>query len=411
MATFVKMPAVIADADSAFLASWLKQVGDTVKTGDPLAEIETEKATVEMAADAEGTVARILVPSGCSVEVGTPIAVLALAHDNEAAIEALLADSGVVPSDAPAEAPVLVPADAQAQFDGRRIFSSPLARRRARELDVDLANLVGTGPSGRILREDVETASRKTPEVVFETPAAAPVAPAAEHSGLPNGAERIELTRMRQAIARRLTESKTTVPHFYLTVDVRMDDLVALRKQANTSAPRNITVNDLVVRAIGLALTEVPEANAVWAGDSIIRHAHADIAVAIATETGLLTPIVRNVDITSITGISATIEDYARRAKIGKIRPDELTGGTFTVSNLGMFGTKEFSAILNPPQAGILAVGAAEARPVVLDGELAIATQMTCTLSADHRVIDGAVAARLLAAFKERIENPLSILL
>ncbi|EMQ99133.1 dihydrolipoamide acetyltransferase family protein [Paeniglutamicibacter gangotriensis] len=417
MATLVKMPAIVADADSAFLAAWLKSVGQTVAIGEPLAEIETEKATVEMEADTAGVVARLLVSPGIDVEVGTPIAVIAAESDDDAAIDALLAAAGAVPEPALAGAPSPGESDPWPQAPSNpadrapaapRVFSSPLARRLARELEVDLAVLVGTGPSGRILRQDVEAAAAcSTP--VAEPPA--PEQPATEPDALAEGTERIELTRMRQVIARRLTESKTTVPHFYLTVDVRMDELLGLRKQINAGAPRKITVNDLVVRAMALALSEVPEANSTWDGDAIIRHRHADISVAIATETGLLTPIARRVESTSISKLSATIADYAQRAHAGKIRPEELAGGTFTVSNLGMFGTKEFSAILNPPQAGILAVGAAEPRPVVNDGELSVATVMTCTLSADHRVIDGAVAARLMRVFKERIEHPLSILL
>lgn len=416
MATLVKMPAIVADADSAFLAAWLKSVGQTVGIGEPLAEIETEKATVEMEADTAGVVARLLVEPGSNVEVGTPIAVIAAEGEDEAAIDALLAAAGAAPEPAPASTPApgasapleqapSIPVD---RASAERVFSSPLARRLARELDVDLSLLVGTGPSGRILRQDVEAAAGfPAPEAALpatEQPAVLLEAPA-------EGTERIELTRMRRVIARRLTESKTTVPHFYLTVDVRMDELLELRKQINAGTSRKITVNDLVVRAMALALSEVPEANATWDGDAIIRHRHADISVAIATETGLLTPIARRVERTSITELSATIADYALRAQAGKIRPEELAGGTFTVSNLGMFGTKEFSAILNPPQAGILAVGAAEQRPVVNDGELSVATVMTCTLSADHRVIDGAVAARLMGVFKERIEHPLSILL
>jgi pyruvate dehydrogenase E2 component (dihydrolipoamide acetyltransferase) len=216
---------------------------------------------------------------------------------------------------------------------------------------------------------------------------------------------------MRQAIARRLTESKSTVPHFYLAVDVRMDDLLAFRKELNAAATRKITVNDLVVRAIALALREVPDANVGFNGDSMFRYRHSDISVAIATDGGLVTPVVRRAESLSITEVSAVIGGFAERAQAGRIRPDELVGGSFTVSNLGMFGTKEFSAILNPPQAGILAVGAATPRAVVTNGELGVATVMTCTLSADHRVVDGAVAAQLMEAFKRRMENPLSILL
>lgn len=430
MATLLNMPAILADATEAVLYTWFKAAGDPVTAGEAIAEIETEKATVEMEAEEDGILARLIAQPGDTVAVGAPIAVIAAAGDAEADIDAVLATTGT--STAPTTATVedtssAAPAstdttNTSAAVGTGRVFSSPLARRLAREHGLDVAALNGSGPDGRIIRKDVEIAIATQPATTTTTPApasapaasapAAPLVPAATApEAAPVDGETIPFTRMRQAIARRLTESKTTVPHFYLTVDVRMDDLLALRKQVNATAARKITVNDLVVRAIGLALRDEPDANVRFNGDSMLRYNHSDISVAIATDGGLVTPVVRGVDTTSITEISTTIADYATRAQAGKIRPDELAGGTFTVSNLGMFGTKEFTAILNPPQAGILAVGAAEPRPVVINGALAVATVMTCTLSADHRVVDGAVAARLMAAFKQRMENPLSILI
>jgi pyruvate dehydrogenase E2 component (dihydrolipoamide acetyltransferase) len=427
MATLLNMPAIIADATEAVLYTWFKAAGDSVTAGEPIAEIETEKATVELEAERDGVLARLIVLPGDTVAVGAPIAVLATAGDAETDIDAVLATAA--PSHPAAAAKqhdeaVSVPAATECSDPAAytaRVFSSPLARRLAREHGLDVSALNGSGPDGRIIRKDVETAIAGRPAAAGA--AAAPAAPASA-TNLPllpvparipaaeePDAQAIPFTRMRQAIARRLTESKTTVPHFYLTVDVRMDDLLALRKQVNATAVRKITVNDLVVRAVGLALRDEPDANVRFSGDSMLRYDRSDVSVAIATDGGLITPVVRGVDRTSITEVSATIADCVTRAQAGKIRPDELTGGSFTVSNLGMFGTKEFAAILNPPQAGILAVGAAEPRAVVLNGELAVATVMTCTLSADHRVVDGAVAARLMAAFKQRMENPLSILI
>lgn len=413
MATLLNMPAIVADATEAVLYTWLKEPGDTISAGEPLVEIETEKATVEVEAEQDGILARLIALPGDTVAVGAPIAVLSTTGESEAEIDKVLASAGAPASPQPAAPDTFAPettapaVTVAARGAGQeRIFSSPLARRLARDSGLDLAALNGSGPDGRILRADVEAA------VAAQVPAAssAPAAPAPTLQ-IPADAEAVPMSRMRLAIARRLTESKTTVPHFYLTVDVQMDELLALRKQVNAATGRKITVNDLVVRAIGLSLRDVPDSNVGFNGDTMHRYGRADISVAIATDGGLLTPVVRGVDSSSLSEISATIADYVERAQTGKIRPDELAGGSFTVSNLGMFGTKEFAAILNPPQAGILAVGAAEPRVVVVDGEPAVATLMTCTLSADHRVVDGAVAARLMAAFRQRIENPLSILI
>lgn len=426
MATLLTMPGVMANATEAALQNWLKNEGDTVAAGDPIAEIETEKATVEMEAEADGVIGRLLVAAGESVDVGAPVAVLLAAGEAASAVDDLLASLGLGGDAAAAAAPVPVAAAVEATPDGGpsavRIFSSPLARRIARENGVDVASLQGSGPGGRILRRDVEAAlkavvpGRPVPAAPAAAPAAAlpaPVsaAPAASTPEASGDYTDVPHSRMRQVIARRLTESKSTVPHFYLSADVRMDALLALRKQINAAAEWKITVNDLVVKAVGLALQDVPAANAIWTDDAERRFTSSDISVAVAVDGGLLTPVVRGVEKASISSLSATIADFVARAKAGKIRPDELAGGSFSVSNLGMFGTKEFTAILNPPQSGILAVGAAESRPVVEDGTLAVATVMTCTLSADHRVIDGAVAAQWLQAFKARMEAPLSLLI
>lgn len=454
MATIIIMPAVVADATEAALQNWLVSVGDTVTSGQPIAEIETEKATVDLEAEAAGTVGRLLVDPGASVAVGEPIAVLVGEGEDDAAIDREIASSGAAadssaqqpvpedteapttrrdtreqavdsaPSPTPAprrdtrdEAVDNAPSPAPAPDAGTRVFSSPLARKLAKDLEVELATLEGSGPNGRILRRDVEAAAahRTTGrDATAEEPAAPAPRPAPVPAGTPGEFEDVPLSGMRRAIARRLTESKTTVPHFYVSLDVEMDELLALRRQVNgalAGTGDKATVNDLLLKALGGALTEVPAANATWQGDSIRRYTGVDVSVAIATEDGLLTPVVRGLETLSLSGLCRITTDYKQRAAAGRIRQQELEGGSFSLTNLGMYGTREFSAILNPPQSGILAVGAAEQRPVVRDGELAVATVMSCTLSADHRVIDGAVAAQLLAAFKRRVENPMSILL
>ena len=439
MATIITMPAVVADATEAALQDWLVKIGDTIAAGQPIAEIETEKATVELQAEFPGTIGRLLIRPGTSVGVGEPIAVLVEAGEDEASIDQQIASAGgashshaehPAPEDTEAPttrrdtrpaAPDATPASSsQAPSEGSRVFGSPLARKLAKELGIELSTLAGSGPNGRILRGDVEAAHTKraaTPESASGSGSGGPIAPspsAAQHvQGVQNFQDE-PLSGMRKAIARRLTESKSTVPHFYVSIDVEMDSLLALRKQINqdmSAQGQKTTVNDLVLKALGGALVDVPAANASWQGDSIRRYSTVDVSVAIATTDGLLTPVVRGLDNLSVSSLGKVMSDYKERAGTGRIRQQELEGGSFSLTNLGMYGAREFSAILNPPQAGILAVGAAEQRPVVRDGELAVATVMSCTLSADHRVVDGAVAAQLLAAFKKRIESPLSILL
>ncbi|GAA1680081.1 dihydrolipoamide acetyltransferase family protein [Microbacterium lacus] len=422
MATIMRMPAVMAGATEAALQSWLVSVGDEVSVGQTVAEIETEKAVFEHEADEAGVIAGLLVEPGQAVAVGDPIAVLA--GTGETAAEALSAagvgsaagrtESAPAPESAPVSAPAVAAAQGAAAAtpsmqDGsapRRIFASPLVRRLAKERGLDLATIAGSGPGGRIVRRDVDGLSVAVPV------AAPPVA--AEPQSSPADATPwtdVPHTPMRRAIARRLTESKASVPHFYLTADCRVDALLRLRGEINADRDEKISVNDFVVKAVGAALTAVPDANAIWTPDATRRFAGADIAIAVSIEGGLVTPVVRGVDRMPLGELSATLKDLAARARSGRLRQQELEGGAFSVSNLGMFGIREFSAILNPPQSGILAVGAAAPRPVVgADGGLEVATIMTVTLSADHRVLDGALAAQWLGAFVSSVENPVRML-
>ena len=432
MAYLIKLPSVAADASGGVLHQWLKQEGERVAVGDALAEIETEKAIVEINAEQAGVLGRIVVQAGpATVPINTVIGVLVADGEDAAAIDRALAEqggaavaasaAGAPASAAPASAAPAAPAPAVAQqpagapssaaspakaasapIPGGRLFASPLARRLAAQWHVDLLSVTGTGPHGRIVRRDVEAARDRAPAAAL---------PASSTAARP-AARRVPHTGMRRAIARRLTESKQHVPHFYLTVDCRMDALLALRAQANHGGAIKLSVNDFIVRAAALALREVPEVNASWHDDDIEFHAGADISVAVATDGGLVTPIVRDADVKPLSAISGEIAELAGRAKVNRLKPEEFTGGSLTVSNLGMYGISQFAAIINPPQAAILAVGAAERRPVVdEDGQLAAATVMTVTLSADHRVVDGAVGARWLAAFRALIESPVRILL
>ena len=454
MAYLIKLPSVAADASGGTLHQWLKQEGDRVAVGDALAEIETEKAIVEINAEQAGVLGRIVVQAGpASVPINTVIGVLIAEGEDASAIDRALAEhggaagaaggaasaaaasAGATTADAAssaaasaAEAPAAAASPTatssahagvagapdvaaathatgqahDAPVPGGRLFASPLARRLAAQWHVDLLGVTGTGPHGRIVRRDVEAARDRAPALATST-APLTTRPAAR---------RVPHTGMRRAIARRLTESKQHVPHFYLTVDCRMDALLALRAQANHGGAVKLSVNDFIVRAAALALREVPEVNASWHEDEIEYHAGADVSVAVATDGGLVTPIVRDADVKSLSAVSGEIAELAGRAKINRLKPEEFTGGSLTVSNLGMYGISQFAAIINPPQAAILAVGAAERRPVVdEDGQLAAATVMTVTLSADHRVVDGAVGARWLAAFRALIENPVRILL
>lgn len=422
----ILMPALSPTMTEGNLARWLKNEGDAVKAGDVLAEIETDKATMEVEAVDEGRIGKIVVPAGTEgVKVNAVIAVLLEEGEEASAISAIPAASK--PAAQPAEAlkaavaaaaPVAAaPAPlAPAPHKGNRVFASPLARRIAAEKGVDLAAVIGSGPHGRIIRQDVEQAVGKAPAA--KPAAAAAKAPAISGAqGFGEGAfDLVPHTNMRKTIARRLQESKQFVPHFYLTVDFEIDRLLKLREEINAASPKDgpgaykVSVNDFVIKACALALKQVPAANASWSDDGVKMYKTADISVAVAIPGGLVTPIIRAAESKRLTEISAEMKALAGRAKDGKLKPEDYTGGSFSVSNLGMFGIKNFSAIINPPQSCILAVGAGEQRAVVHAGQLAVATIMSATLSVDHRVVDGAIGAEYLAALKRLIEQPLGML-
>ena len=417
MPTTVAMPALSPTMTEGTLARWLVKEGDSVAAGDVIAEVETDKAAMELEAANGGLVGRLLVAEGTEgVPVNQPIAVLLGDGEDAAALDGFRPEAAGSGPEAVPGTPAPPPAAAASADAPRRggpegaaerIFASPLARRMAERAGLDLAALRGTGPRGRIVRADVEAAlSEGSPQAADEAPPPVAAPPAGAGEIVPH-------TTMRKTIARRLSESKRTVPHFYLTVDCEIDRLLATRRKfaERGAAGRGISVNDFVIRAAALALREIPDANASWSDDGIVRYGSVDVSVAVATDGGLIAPVVRNADRKGLGEISAEMKDLAARARSGGLRPEEYRGGTFSISNLGMFGVREFSAIVNPPQAAILAVGAGEPRPVVRDGALDVATVMTCTLSCDHRVVDGAVGARLLAAFKGFVEYPSTMLL
>jgi len=428
MPVIMRMPSVLADTTHAVLATWLIEPGASVAVGDAVAEIETDKAVVEYAAEVEGTVGRLLVEAGADVAVGDPIAVVlaegeapSSATEDEVDLSAAVSDAPAAaePSapDAAAETARTAAPPASAKSTGTestgRILASPIARRAAKERGVDLGSVTGTGPGGRVVRRDVEAHEPPADATPPGDPAPDTTPPSAPAPATTSGEfTDIPLNGMRRAIARRLTESKSTVPHFYLNLEVRVDKLLALRADVNQVASRKVSVNDLVVKAVAAALVEVPAANAIWMGDSIRRFANADVGVAMAVEGGLVTPVLRAANTLGIAELSAQLGELAERARSGRLRQHELEGGSFTVSNLGMYGVDQFAAIINPPQSGILAVSAAKRQPVVGDdGQLAVATVMTATLSADHRVIDGAVAAELSAALRTKLEDAMAVLL
>jgi pyruvate dehydrogenase E2 component (dihydrolipoamide acetyltransferase) len=422
MASVVRMPSVLAGAAEAAIASWLVAPGDSVAVGQPLAEIETEKALVEYAAEEAGVVGRLVLAVGDTGEIGDPIAVLVADGETDADIDAVLG------SEPPAQAPAQATADAPtstaqapaptnghrspAGVDGSRIFASPLVRKIAGERGIDLAAIDGTGPNGRIVRRDLEQyLAQRGAEAAGEIAGGVPQdgrQESAPRPPLPHGDRLVPHTPMRRAIARRLTESKATIPHFYMVTECVVDELLELRKRINESSPVKISVNDFVVMAVGAAFRDVPEANVTWSDEGLVEHSSVDISIAVATEGGLVTPVLRGVDSKRLSDIARESQDLAGRARERRLRQDELEGGTLSVSNLGMYGTLEFSGIINPPQSGLLAVGAAKQQPVVTDGAVTVATVMRCTLSIDHRALDGALAARWLAAFTTRLEHPLA---
>src|SRR5690242_16885482 len=427
----ILMPALSPTMTEGNVTKWLKKEGDEVRSGDVLAEIETDKATMEFEAVDDGRLGKILVPEGAEgVKVNQPIAVLLGEGEDASALDKIAEKPAK-----PAAAPPPIAAEPQPEpqpTPGRtgngdgRIFASPLARRMAQQAGLDLAAITGSGPQGRIVKADIEaalSAGRGAPAPAVARPAAqlqltpAAAAPALNKervlalAGNPPYTER-PLTAMRRVIARRLTESKQTVPHFYLTVDCEIDELLKFRAELNgKSDAYRISVNDFVIRAAALALRQVPAANASWSDEAILLWDTVDIAVAVALDDGLITPSVKNADRKGLAAIANETKDLAARARAGKLKLEEFQGGTFSISNLGMFGVRDFAAVINPPHGGILAVGAGEQRPIVKNGALAIATVMSCTLSCDHRAVDGAVGAQFLAAFKKLVEDPLTMLL
>ena len=428
MPTEILMPALSPTMEDGTLAKWLVKEGDTVASGDLLAEIETDKATMEFEAVDEGVIGRILVPEGSEgVKVNSPIAVL-LAEGESAADIAAAPSNGAAPAAAPkAEpAPAATPAAAAspapaapATSDGSRVFASPLARRIAADKGLDLARIKGSGPHGRIVKADVEGASAAAPAAASAAPATAamPAGPQAEQV-LKMYADRdyteVPLDGMRKTVAARLTEAKQTIPHFYLRRDIRLDALLGFRGQINKQLDARgvkLSVNDFIIKACALALQTVPDANAVWAGDRIVKLKPSDVAVAVAVEGGLFTPVLKDAEQKSLSTLSAEMKDLAARARNKKLAPHEYVGGAFAISNLGMFGIDNFDAVINPPHGAILAVGAGVKKPVVgADGELTVATVMSVTLSVDHRVIDGALGAELLQAIVDNLENPMGML-
>jgi pyruvate dehydrogenase E2 component (dihydrolipoamide acetyltransferase) len=423
MSIDILMPALSPTMEEGTLAKWHVKVGDTVKAGDVIAEIETDKATMEVEAVDEGVVEAILVDAGTeNVKVNALIAKLAGEGDSPAPPPAKAAPAAEAPK-AAAPAPAAAPQVAAAPVaTGDRVFASPLARRLAQAAGLDLKAVKGTGPHGRVVKADVEAAG-KGGAAAAKAPAAAPAsAPAAaprqvqslEQMGIPAGSyDLIPLDGMRKTIARRLTDSFRDVPHFPLTIDLEIDGLLAARAKINSlleSQGVKVSVNDIIIKAVAVALKRVPEANASYTPEGIAMHKHADIAVAVAIDGGLITPIVRAAETKGLAQISAEVKDLAARAKAKKLKPEEFQGGTFSVSNLGMFGIKAFASIINEPQGAIMSVGAGEQRPVVKNGQLAVATVMTVTLTCDHRVVDGAIGAKFLAAFKPLIEEPLTLI-
>ncbi|MEL6641933.1 MAG: pyruvate dehydrogenase complex dihydrolipoamide acetyltransferase [Pseudomonadota bacterium] len=433
MPTEILMPALSPTMEEGTLAKWLVKEGDTVSSGDVMAEIETDKATMEFEAVDEGTIGKILVAEGTEgVKVNEVIAVLL--EDGESADDISATPAAAAPAAAPAAAAEVsapaaaekaaTPAPAAPVKDGTRIFATPLARRIAADKGIDLAAITGSGPHGRIVKADVENAQPGAAPAAASAKAAAAPAAATMAAGPSTDAvlkqyadrpyEEVSLDGMRKTIAARLTEAKQSVPHFYLRRDIMLDDLLKFRSQLNKQLePRGVklSVNDFIIKACALALQQVPEANAVWAGDRTLKFEKSDVAVAVAIEGGLFTPVLQDAESKSLSALSAEMKDLATRARDRKLAPHEYVGGSFAISNLGMFGIDNFDAIINPPHAAILAVGAGTKKPIVgADGDLTVGTVMSVTLSVDHRVIDGALGANLLQAIKDNLEAPMTML-
>ena len=439
----ITMPALSPTMEEGNLAKWLVKEGDKVAPGDVIAEIETDKATMEVEAVDEGTVAKLVVPAGAEgVKVNAVIAILAAEGEDASAAasgtqktapKAGATGQAAKPEPAKQEAKAEAP-QPKAAASGERVFASPLARRIAKDAGVDIAAISGSGPHGRVVRADVEAAvaggaaGAAAPQTAASSATAPPAAAPRAMSDdavlklFEEGSyELVPHDNMRKTIARRLTEAKSTIPHFYLTADIEIDALLALRKRLNDAAPAvktekgeapayKLSVNDFVIKAFALALRAVPDANVSWTDAGMLRHAHADVGVAVSIPGGLITPIVRKADEKTISVISNEMKDLAGRARNRKLKPEEYQGGTTAVSNLGMFGIRDFAAVINPPHATILSVGAGEERAVVKGGKVEVATMMSVTLSTDHRAVDGALGAELLAAFRRIVENPLAML-
>jgi pyruvate dehydrogenase E2 component (dihydrolipoamide acetyltransferase) len=454
MATQILMPALSPTMEEGKLAKWLVKEGQKVRSGDIIAEIETDKATMEVEAVDEGTVGSLLIAEGTDkVKVNTPIAVLLEEGEKAGAAapkatssppaaaaapqEKKAASASAAKPQAPAEHAPAAPAPAAAKpaangHAGERIFASPLARRLAAEAKVDLARVAGSGPHGRIVQRDIEAAVKSgtakagapAPSTAMTTASAAPAtalaAPMADSKVLAlyeeGSYEVLPHDGMRRIIAERLTQSKQTVPHFYLNLDCRLDQLLAARTRINAAAPKEgprafkLSVNDFIIKALALALQHVPAANATWTAAGMLRHRHSDVGVAVAVEGGLFTPVIRHAELKTLGEISNEMKDLAERARKRRLAPHEYQGGTTSISNLGMYGIASFDAVINPPHATILAVGAGEKRPVVNGDRIEVATVMSCTLSCDHRVVDGAIGAELLNAFRALIEDPVRML-
>ena len=430
----LKMPALSPTMEEGTLAKWLVKEGDTVKSGDILAEIETDKATMEFEAVDEGTITKIVVADGTDgVKVGAVIAIMAAEGEDASAAsaappakseapapkaEAPKAEAAPAPAPAPVPAPAAAPAPTAApapKSEGDRVKASPLARRLAEAQGIDLSAVQGSGPGGRIVKADLDGAAGKAPSQAAAPPAPAakaqPAAPAPVETDIPH--EEIKLSNMRKTIARRLTEAKQTIPHIYLTVDIQLDPLLKLRSDLNKSLESRgikLSVNDMLIKALAAALIEVPECNVSISGDHLLKYSRADISVAVSIPGGLITPIVVGAEAKSISAIATEVHELAGRAKEGKLQPHEYQGGTASLSNMGMYGIKQFEAVINPPQGMIMAIGAGEKRPYVIADSLQIATVMSATGSFDHRAIDGADGARLMQAFKRLVENPLGML-
>jgi pyruvate dehydrogenase E2 component (dihydrolipoamide acetyltransferase) len=432
----ILMPALSPTMEKGNLAKWLKKEGDRIKSGDVLAEIETDKATMEVEAVDEGILAKIVVPSGAQdVLVNQVIALIASDGEDVAKVASGGVSSSPVPKSVAPEAATASPtpgttasAPVAPVSSASKLFASPLAKRLAKEAGLDLSAISGSGPHGRVVERDVKaalvggTAKRSAPALI------ATAAPAALATGMadetvkklfePGSYEEIPHDSMRKTIARRLLEAKQTIPHFYVSADCELDELMAAREAINASAPKGadgkavykLSVNDFVIKALAVALMRVPDANVTWTEGAMLKHKHADIGVAVSIPGGLITPIVRKAELKSLSAISNEMKDLAARARNRKLKPEEYQGGSTAVSNLGMFGVKNFQAIVNPPHATILAVGAGEQRAVVKNGQLAVATVMTVTFSTDHRAVDGALGAELIQAFKALIENPVGML-